>query len=323
MISPAFPVRAEGEQEVFYLERERDGPVTMGLSNAYVLPVSSERYDKFALAAGGTGTASCPNLQMAIKYIQLDGDNPDSGNKWRYVYCLDSVKRSPEYGINLQFGGWSNKEILYAMYYGALYYGQTCRYPGYSTGDWKMDYFVTQGAIHVLNNEFDLTAVARSLNASNASAVEINTVYTMITRIVTDARNPEYYSFLSENGFVDMAGASFDLKKTADTWKMENGKYVSEGKFYSSFLSYGYYPFLEQLIGYDVQVPENVSYRNHGPELYSTFNLEIQENVFRQWKLTGKKIPVTVTAAVPRYWGAGIYRHRRNKYPPGNKNSGN
>ena len=51
----------------------------------------------------------------------------------------------------MQFKGWSNRKVAYALYYGALYYGYPCRYEPYSTGDWQMDYFVTQVAVHILN----------------------------------------------------------------------------------------------------------------------------------------------------------------------------
>ena len=63
----------------------------------------------------------------------------------------------------MQFKGWSNRKVAYALYYGALYYGYPCRYEPYSTGDWQMDYFVTQVAVHILNGEFTLAAARNGM----------------------------------------------------------------------------------------------------------------------------------------------------------------
>lgn len=59
----------------------------------------------------------------------------------------------------MQFVGWANKKVTYALYYGAVYYEEPCRNASYSTGDWQMDYFVTQMAVHVLNEEFTMEAL--------------------------------------------------------------------------------------------------------------------------------------------------------------------
>lgn len=72
----------------------------------------------------------------------------------------------------MQFKGWSNRKVAYALYYGALYYGYPCRYEPYSTGDWQMDYFVTQVAVHILNGEFTLAAARNGMNKSNATTAE-------------------------------------------------------------------------------------------------------------------------------------------------------
>ena len=75
-----------------------------------------------------------------------------------------------------------------ALYYGAVYYGQPCRYAPYSTGDWQMDYFVTQMAIHVLNGEYTLEAMLRGMNKSQATQGE-GACYSRISRLVSDAKS--------------------------------------------------------------------------------------------------------------------------------------
>ena len=143
----------EGE-EAFYLEEADSGIAAFSFDNSAKLPVSSVRFDKFESVDDDTNTPEKPNLGMGIKYIQGDDANVDGDGKWRYVYCLQFAKKTPEGGMTMQFGGWSNKKVSYALYHGALYYGYPCRYTPYSTGNWQMDYFVTQMAIHVLNDEY-------------------------------------------------------------------------------------------------------------------------------------------------------------------------
>ena len=99
-----------------------------------------------------------------MKYIVGDDQNVDGGGKWRYVYCVEYQKDCPIGGLKMQFKGWSNRKVAYALYYGALYYGYPCRYEPYSTGDWQMDYFVTQVAVHILNGEFTLAAARNGMN---------------------------------------------------------------------------------------------------------------------------------------------------------------
>lgn len=107
-----------------------------------------------------------------MKYIVGDDQNVDGGGKWRYVYCVEYQKDCPIGGLKMQFKGWSNRKVAYALYYGALYYGYPCRYEPYSTGDWQMDYFVTQVAVHILNGEFTLAAARNGMNKSNATTAE-------------------------------------------------------------------------------------------------------------------------------------------------------
>lgn len=299
-------------EETFYLQ-ENQGETASGIQlfsfdNSSKLPVSSVRYDKFKWG-DAQGDASCPNLGIGIKYIKGDDQNVDGDGKWRYVYCLEFLKSAPIGGLEMQFQGWANRKVAYAMYYGAVYYYQTCRYAPYSTGDWQMDYFVTQMAIHILNGEFTMEAFQKALNrsGSEASASEKALALDRVTKIVNGANNPANYEGFTSDGWIDMNYCSFSLGGYRDTWTLSGDRYYSGGKFQAEFTSYYGYDFREQITGYEISVPSGVSVRKSDTKTYSDFDLFIKRSQFLQWQLTGKTIPVKVTVSVPRYWGAGIY----------------
>lgn len=296
---------------VLYLEgktADEPGISTFSFDNSSQLPVSNVRYDKFKWT-DGQGTVDCPNLGTGIKYISGDDQNVDGQGKWRYVYCLEFMKSSPENGLPMQFVGWSNRKVSYAMYYGAVYYYQTCRYEPYSTGDWQMDYFVTQMAVHILNGEYTLGAFQNALNqpGSSATASEKALALDRVTKIVNGANDPSNYGGFTSDGWIDMSNCSFSLGGYQDSWSLSGGNYYSGGKFQAAFTSYYGYDFREQITGYDISVPSGVSVRKSDTKTYSDFDLYIKESQYKNWQLTGKEIPVSVTVSIPRYWGAGIY----------------
>lgn len=312
---PALRIKADsegavtGDGEVFYVKESTSGKAARSFDNASKLPVSNVRYDLFqCVDISAPNTPECPNLGMGIKYIEGDDKNPDGKGKWRYVYCTQFSKLTPAGGVTMQFSGWANKKVTYALYYGAVYYGYPCRYEPYSTGDWKMDYFVTQVAVHVLNGEFTMDAVRAGMNASSASAADKDKAYAKIKKIVDGAENAANYGGFTSDNWLDMDQASFSVGGYQDTWTYNSGSYVSGGVFHPVFKSYYGYDFCEQLTGYNVQVPEGVKINKKGKELYADFNLSVEENLYRQWQLGGKTIPVTIRAQIPRYWGAGIYQ---------------
>lgn len=293
--------------QICYLQTDSSEIAAYSFDNSSVLPINNVRYDKFLSTTGGPGTASSPNMGMGIKYVVDDEKNVDGGGKWRYVYCVEYAKDCPIGGIKMEFTRWGNRKITYAMYYGALYYGQTCRYTPYSTGNWQMDYFVTQVAIHILNGEYTLAAAKNGMNRSTATAAEKNLAYDRISKIVDDANNTGNYGGFTSDGWMDMNHATFTLNGYKDSWSLKNGKYLSDGKFHGVFNSYYGYDFREQITGYDIAVPEGVSVQKNGKQTYADFQLGITQAQYQKWQLTGKQIPVTVTASIPRYWGAGIY----------------
>ena len=295
-------------EEFFYLQERTSKIATRSFDNASMLPVSSVRYDHFLAVDGYTNTADNPNLGMGIKYIEGDDKNVDGGGKWRYVYCLQFVKDSPTNGVGMQYIGWANRKVSYALYYGAVYYGTTCRYSPYSTGNWQMDYFVTQMAIHVLNDEFTMAAFRKGLNRSAATQAEKDLVYDRVNLIVNEANNPENYGGFTSDGWLDMNTGSFSLSGYQDNWTLSGGNYISGGVFHPVYRSYYGYDFCEQITGCEIQVPSGVSVRKKNDKTYADFDLAVMESQYRQWQLTGKTIPVTVNITIPRYWGGGIYK---------------
>lgn len=298
----------ETEDGLFYLENSEEEIDTYSFDNSSEQPVANVRYDKFLWPSGGKGSASCPNLGMGMKYIVGDDQNVDGGGKWRYVYCVEYQKDCPIGGLKMQFKGWSNRKVAYALYYGALYYGYPCRYEPYSTGDWQMDYFVTQVAVHILNGEFTLAAARNGMNKSNATTAEKNLAYDRISKIVAAANETSNYGGFTADGWLDMESCTFSLNGYNNSWSLQNGRYLSGGNFHGNFQSYYGYDFREQLTGYEISAPQGVQIEKNGNQTYADFRAAIPQAQYRKWQLTGMQIPITVTASLPRYWGGGIYK---------------
>lgn len=298
-------------EETFYVE-EDNGIAVFSFDNSAKLPVSSVRFDKFQSVDGDTNTPECPNLGVGIKYIQGDHANVDGEGKWRYVYCLEFAKKTPEGGMTMQYEGWANRKVSYALYYGTLYYGYPCRYEPYSTGNWQMDYFVTQMAVHVLNNEFTMDALEVGLNRSAATQEEKALVRDRITKMVNGANNSANYGGFTADGWMDMDTGTFSLEYEQASWTYGGAGYYVSDVFHPVFYSYYDYPFCEQIIDCEVEVPSGVTVNRKSEKTCSDFDLSIEKGQFEQWELTGTTIPVTVTVAIPRYWGGGIYRYQES-----------
>lgn len=298
----------KSDDDVFYLQGSDKEIAAWSFDNSSTLPVSNVRYDKFLCNDGLPSTTTCPKLGVGMKYIVGDNQNIDGGGKWRYVYCLEFAKDAPEKSLNMTYSGWSNRKVAYALYYGAVYYGYPCRYEPYSTGDWEMDYFVTQMAVHILNNEFTLQAFLNGLNQeSSATQAEKDLAYDRVTKMVNGANNTANYEGFTGDGWLDLSTGSFSIEGFQDSWSYENGKYYSDGVFQAVFESYYGYDFREQITGYEIETADGVTIQKLGNQTYADFRLEISEEQYKKWQLTGHTIPVTVTLTLPRYWGAGVY----------------
>lgn len=302
----------DGDIETFTInlsQNSDDGISQASFDNPDVVTVNNERYDYFSWSTTNPGTASCPGLGMGMKYIVGDDKNVDGRGMWRYVYCLDFDKSSPT-GMQASYtGDFTNRKVAYALYYGAVYYYNTCRYAAYSTGDWRMDYWVTQMAIHILNDEFTLGALWNSLNQPGSSATQAdkNLAYDRVSKIVNDANNPSNYGGFTSDGWLDMTTGSFFLSGYQNTWSKSNGTWYSGGNFHANFTSYYGYDYREQITDYNISVTDGASISKSDSKTYSDFRVAISDSQYKAWQATGKTINVDVTMNIPRYWGGGVY----------------
>lgn len=280
-----------------YLTQEN--PQTRAVNNSSTIPIYSSSYGTFWAESG-------------IKYINNDDQHPDSLGKRRLIYCLEHNKSTPT--GNITFTGWQNKRVGYALYYGCMYWGETCRYAPYSTGDWKLDYTATQAAIWVLTGEFSLDHAVNEIigNCTGpATQEQRQLVAASCKRIVNDASNDSYYTGWNSDGWFDLSlsgKTTFLVSGYQDTWTNSgDGYYRSGGAFSVTFKSYFGYDMRNQIKSMNITVPDGVNIRKANSSTFSDFDLYISEEQYLQWQKTGKDIPVTITITLPREWSAAIY----------------
>lgn len=276
------------------------------IDNSSSLPISGSSYEVF-----------WPG--HSIMYVNNDNTYADSMGKWRLVYCYDQGKAAPS--GTLTFSGWSNKKVAYAMYYGTMYWGETCRYAPYSTGNWKLDAMATQSAIWVLSGQYTLDHVVDVIiDCCNGTATreQRQAVEAATQKIVNDANKESNYTGWNSDGWFDLSlsGKSiFNITGYKDTWN-DNGKgyYVSGGAFQTTFKSYYGYDMRSQITSFKVSVPDEVEVVKADSKTFSDFSLYISEAQYNEWKKTGKEITVTVTMKIPRLWSAGLYKSSDDNY---------
>lgn len=276
------------------------------VNNGSKLQVNSTRYDRFYTEVG-QGDYSHPQLAMGIKYIEHDNETPDSGGKWRYVYCLNFEKSSPLGQYLTYKGGWTNKRIAYCLYYGAMFWRQPCRYAKYSTGDWQMDYFVTQASIHILNKEFSMAGVLEQIDkAALPTASEKALAKDKIQKLVNDANNDSCYDSFTADGWFDASQKStFTVSTPSDFAGVTDG--YATGYSTASFTTAYGLDLREQITGFQVTVPGGVSVQKRDAKTYSNFRLFVGTDQYKNWQLTGKTVAASVKATAPKWWGGGIY----------------
>lgn len=276
------------------------------MDNSSSLPISYSSYEVFWPAHG-------------IMYVDNDDQYPDSMGTWRLVYCYDQGKATPS--GTLKFSGWSNKKVAYAMYYGTMYWGQTCRYAPYSTGDWKLDAMATQSAIWVLSGQYTLDHVVNYIiDWCNGTATDAQRkiVEAATEKIVNDANKESYYTGWNTDGWFDLSlsgKTTFDITGYKNTWTDNGaGYYVSGGAFKTTFKSYYGYDMRSQITSFTVDVPDGVEVVKADSKTFSDFSLRIPEDQYKAWTKTGKEITVTVTMKIPRLWSAGLYQLSDSNY---------
>ena len=298
------------EGEIFQLETNPAAKYLRSANHSSSLPVTNERYDKFYTDVG-TGSASYPQLGMGIKYIKNDNQTPDMDGKWRYVYCTEFKKSSPVDHVMNYTGSWANKKVSYAMYYGAMFWGEPCRWSGYSTGDWRLDYFVTQVAIHILNGEFTYNAAANAINdASGATATEKALAKDRINKIVNDANDSSNYtSFTSDGWFDASASASFTVSDPSNFASVSGG--YATGYSTPALKTVYDMDMKEQIKSLIVSAPGSTVQKKDN-KTYSAFRLFVTSDQYKSYQLSGKTITAKATVTAPKYWGGAIYSPSTN-----------
>lgn len=317
-----------------------DGIAMTSLDNSSNLRILNQRYDVYWNGNVLNSPSKTLNLAMGLKWIDNDGSNPDANGKWRMVYCLEWQKSSPS--DNLIFNNkWTNRKVHYALYYGCMYWGETCRYPGYSanTGDWRDDYVVTQTAIHILNGEFSLATAKAAINhadpeaalAKNSglsvllkgvkspSAATKNKVITAIEHIVNGANNSTNYTGWDSDGWFKLSNSTttYDVSGYKDTWsKSTDGNYYSGGAFHITFNSYYGYDMRDQIDTVDISAPAGVKVHKKDNKTYSDFDVYISEKQYNDWSVTGKDIPITVKTSLRAWWGCAMYESKDTSLQP-------
>ena len=273
--------------------------------------IKNERFDDF----GGV-------LRIGLKYVVGDNENVDSRGQWRNVYCLNYSKDCPDGKGSFSYKGkWTNRKVEYAFYWGSVYYGQCCRWSAYSTGNWKLDYFVTQWAIHILNGEVSLATVNNWINnSSNTSGAKSITV-DRLTKMVNDANNGNMYGGLFDSeGWIDMThGATFSLSgnnnpgwyEGSDGYMYSNATYSCNFKTYSA--TNDGFDFREQITSYDISAPGAEVYKLD-KRTYADFQIRIPKSTYASYQTTGKTINVSVTLKIPKRWGCAIYDPPASNY---------
>ncbi len=95
----------------------------------------------------------------------------------------------------------------------------------YRTGDWQLDHFVTQVAVHVLNGEFTLSSAFGQIDdAAGATADEKALAKDRIKLLVNDANDGgNYASFTGDGWFDASAQATFRITTPSDFAAVTDG----------------------------------------------------------------------------------------------------
>lgn len=297
------------EGEIFEVETDPMAKYQRSANHSSSLPVTNERYDKFYTDVG-TGSSSYPQLGMGIKYIKGDDQTPDMDGKWRYVYCTEFTKSSPVDHIMNYTGSWANRKVSYAMYYGAMFWEKPCRWNSYSTGDWRMDYFVTQVAIHILNNEFTFAAACNSIDGSGATASEKALAKDRINNLVNGANDTSNYTSFTNDGWFDAsASASFTVSNPSNFASVSGG--YATGYSTPALKTVYDMDMKEQITSLTVSAPGSTVQKKDN-KTYSAFRLFVTSDQYKSYQLSGKTITAKATVTAPKYWGGAIYSPSTN-----------
>ena len=251
------------------------------------------------------------NLKVSLKDVWDDYyNNKDfywNNNQWcRMVYCLDWHKGSPSGGTYAANTAPLSKEINYCLTYGVQYWGHTA-YSSYSSGDWIMDYCITQLAIHACNKEFggdiDYTQDYISKHINNA------TVRTKFNELVNAAQGypGNYDQFGNDGGNIVYNGFTYNVAPASQNrWSSYtyNGRagyitsdYYSQNISANKWLTYSMPWYITDsgctASGFNAEIVWEES------KNYSRFRIWVPEASYREAQSTGGTVTATLTCQSP------------------------
>lgn len=300
-----------------------------------ILGGSSSTWGNYRADDFDGGISQVPRLSTSMKLFVDDvANNPDLSSR-RVVYCLEYSKDSPNAPYTYTATSTlTNTKIMYCMFYGVNYYGETCRKSDYRTGNWKWDYIVTQMAIHICNGEFTLAKFNNAVNtagsgSNNASrtALEKAILYDRVERMVNDATNYASSrgwnfilnagSYLTFGTYGGLTNAVMNLSTSGSAaWTLGSDGYYyyglqytpsvsSRGSFDTSTSTYGdIYDISELVLNRSVTATTTqgntveIVYSNSAKTM-SPFSIRVTKATYQSMLNTGDTITIKAMANLP------------------------
>lgn len=280
-------------------------PYSMRMNNVTV----QAKYRVSEFDSNDSGEGHKPQISAAIKYIEEDGSNGDgrgANGKYRRrnVYCLSHDKTAP-IGQVLTRKSWKSAAVYHVIYYGAMNYGETCRYAYHSTGNWKWDYLATHFAIVVVTEQYTLDDVIVSIRRGNAPKEDQDILIRSITRMVNNALSSQVHKSFDEDGWFrmdDTTYSSFSLDSSDLTFTLKNGAYYTDWITPLFTTKNGYYA-NESITSLKNTTTKGTTVElKYSDSIHSPYRLVVEKATYEQWQKTGKTVTSKVTIKVPKCW---------------------
>lgn len=286
-------------------ETSQIAPYSMRMNNVTV----QAKYRVSEFDSNDSGEGHKPQISAAIKYIEEDGSNGDGrGQDGKYrkrnVYCLSHDKTAP-IGQVLTRKSWKSAAVYHVIYYGAMNYGETCRYAYHSTGNWKWDYLATHFAIVVVTEQYTLDDVIVSIRRGNAPKEDQDILIRSITRMVNNALSSQVHKSFDSDGWFrmdDPTYSSFSLDYSDITFKLKNGAYYTDWITPLFTTKNGYYA-NESITSLKNTTTKGATVElKYSDSIHSPYRLVVEKETYEQWLKTGKTVTSKVTIQVPKCW---------------------
>lgn len=309
------------------------------ISQPSVITVSQEQFSVFDDVSIPFDKTTDPRLNYGLKYIVGDDGNGDSQGKWRMAYCAEYRNSSPTNQSGSWSGLWSNRKVTYAMYYGCMYWGEYSRYQSYSiksydsSYDWRYDSFITQWAIHILNDEITLSQFRNAiLKSPNPDSNLENAVYNIVARIVTEANDYANYTAFNSAGWLDMSRGTFSTSDSNKTLKLtKSGEYYYSPWITPSFVTYASSTstysadeFVDSITfsgtSDGVKIERNENDINNKKTTMARFRVRLTEAAYA--RLSGTTLTITSKISGKSNWCAGMYTFDGPAFPGSDPDDG-